>query len=64
MDEVRKLRDLAARYRALAARAEDGSVRDERLRTAALLEQEAAYTECAFMSPTARLRNWGVQPLS
>jgi len=64
MDQIRKLRELAAQYRKLAAGAENGTVREDRLRTAALLEKEAAYTECAFVSPTARMRGWGVQPLS
>ncbi|HTW53986.1 MAG TPA: hypothetical protein VME45_19015 [Stellaceae bacterium] len=64
VDQVRKLRHLAAQYRILAAGAENNSVREERLRTAALLEREAAYTECAFISPPARLRSWGVRPLS
>ncbi len=64
MDQIRKLRRLAAQYRALAARAENDLVREERLRVAALLDQEAAYTEGAFISPTVRLRGWGIRPLS
>ena len=51
-DEVRELRSLAAHYRALTARA-GSSVREERMRTAVLLERETACIESAFMSPTA-----------
>jgi hypothetical protein len=52
-EEVRKLRSRAVHYRTLAARAENRSAYEERMRTAALLEREAAYTESAFMRTTA-----------
>jgi hypothetical protein len=64
MNQVKRLRELAVQYRALAAEAENRSVCEDRLRTAVFLEREAAYTECAFISPPARLRSWGVRPLS
>ena len=54
MNQVRKLRHLAAQYRALAAAAEDDSVREDSLQAAALLEREAAYTESAFISVRRR----------
>lgn len=64
MGQVPKLRQLAARHRTLAASAEDPAVREERLRTAALLHREASITESAFVSPTTRLLSWGIRPLS
>ena len=60
MNQVKRLRELAVQYRALAADAENRSVCEDRLRTAALLEREAAYTECAFISPPTHLRGWEV----
>jgi hypothetical protein len=61
LDEVGKLRSLAAHYRALAARAENRSVREDRMCAAALLEREAAYTESAFIHAPAQLARAAVE---
>jgi hypothetical protein len=63
MEQIEQLRKTAAWYRDLAAQAANPDIRDDRLRAAALLEREAAFTEQAFVSPAIKLRNWGVTPL-
>jgi hypothetical protein len=63
MEQVEQLRKTAAWYRDLAAQAVDPDIRNDRLRAAALLEREAAFTELAFVRPTIKLRAWGVTPL-
>jgi hypothetical protein len=60
-EEVRKLRSRAAHYRALAARAENCAVGELRMRTATLLEREAAYTESAFTCPAATTRDGTIE---
>lgn len=64
MDHVKKLRALAAKYRALARQTANAATRQDRLRAAALLDMEAAHTERAFVSPAEKFRAWGVHPLS
>ena len=64
MEHIQRLRELASWYRGLAERAENPSIRQDRLRTADFLEREASCSELAFASPTVKLRAWGVQPLS
>ena len=51
MEHIKRLSELAAEYRALAARAANPKVGEELRRAAAFLESEAAHAESAF---------WGV----
>jgi hypothetical protein len=56
MEYIQRLRELASWYRDLAEQTESSSIRQDRLRTADLLEREAECSELAFASPTLKLR--------
>jgi hypothetical protein len=64
MEYIQRLRELASWYREFAEQTESSSIWQDRLRTADLLEREAACSELAFARPTLKLRARGVQPLS